>query len=414
MYYTKIKKKISTKKAKVCIVGLGYVGYPLLQLLKKNKFNCVGIDSNQKKIHKLNKDNNYSKNFSTNYKLISESDIIIYALPTPLTKKNNPNLKILKDSIRKSANFYKNGQLIILESTSYPGTTRECLDKIIKKFKIGKNLFIGYSPERIDPGNKQFNIENITKISSGYSNFCQILTYKFYKTICKKVVKASTMEAAEFAKIYENIFRSVNIGLANETKQISKKLKIDFKEVLNLAETKPFGFMKFTPGPGVGGHCIPVDPFYLSWLAKKNKIKTKFIELSGKINSNMPVIICKEIKKYLIKKIKKKNIKILILGLSYKKNIDDIRNSPSLKILLKLKKFFSKVEFEDKYIGKYKIKNKLLKSINLKNYDLIENYDAIILATDHDYYNYNLIQKKSRLIFDLKNKFSKSSKVINL
>jgi len=414
MFYAKLKKKILIKKAKVCIVGLGYVGYPLLQLLKKKNIDCVGIDSNQKKIYNFKKNKNYAKTFSTNYKLISKSDIIIYALPTPLNDKNNPDLNILKNSIRKSIDFFKEGQLIILESTSYPGTTRECLDKVIKKFKIGKNLFIGYSPERIDPGNKFFNVENIIKISSGYSNVCQILTYNFYKTICKKVVRASTIEIAEFAKIYENIFRSVNIGLANETKQISKQLKIDFNEVLNLAETKPFGFMKFTPGPGVGGHCIPVDPFYLSWLAKKKNIKTKFIELSGKINSNMPILICKEIKQYLKENIKKKNIKILILGLSYKKNIDDIRNSPSLKILLILKKLFSKIDFEDQYIKKYHLKNQLLKTVNLKNYNLIKNYDAIILATDHNYYNYDLILKKSKLIFDLKNKFPNNNKVIKL
>ena len=414
MYYQELKDKILNNKAKVCVVGLGYVGFPLLQLLEKKKFHCIGIDTNKNKILELNNNKNNKNNLTSNYNFIKNSDVVIYSLPTPLNKKNNPDLKILKSSIRQSMKFFKDGQLIILESTSYPGTTKECLISVIKKFEIGKNFFIGYSPERIDPGNKTFNIENITKISSGYSEFCQNLTNIFYKKICKKVIRASTIEVAEFAKIYENIFRAVNIGLANETKQISKKLKIDFNEVLNLADTKPFGFMKFTPGPGVGGHCIPVDPFYLSWLAKKKKIKTKFIELSGKINSYMPVLICKEIKKYLIERIKKKNIKILILGLSYKKNIDDIRNSPSLKILLNLKNIFSKVEFEDRYIRKYKIKNKLLKSINLKNYDLIENYDAIILATDHDYYNYNLIQKKSRLIFDLKNKFSKSSKVINL
>jgi UDP-N-acetyl-D-glucosamine dehydrogenase len=230
--------------------------------------------------------------------------------------------------------------------------------------------------------------------------------------LIKKVVKASSIEVAEFTKIYENIFRSINIGLANETKQIAKKLKINFGEVLDLASSKPFGFMRFDPGPGVGGHCIPVDPFYLSWLANKKGFKTKFIKLSGEINSNMPKIISREIIKIIARK-KILNPKVLILGLSYKKNIDDIRNSPGLEIFKILKKK-TQIDFEDKFVNTLQDKNKKYFSRKLKNFSEVKLYDVVILSTDHDYFNYKKILKYSNLIFDLRNKFSQNDKVIKL
>lgn len=414
MHFSILKDKILKNKIKICIIGLGYVGFPLLQLLEKKNIKCIGIDQNKNKIKEFRSRKKLNAFFTTDYKFIREADIIIYSLPTPLDKKNNPDLKILRDSINKSKKLFKNGQLIILESTSYPGTTKECLSDVIKKFKIGTNFFIGYSPERIDPGNKFFNIENTTKITSGYSNNCQIITNLFFKKICKKVVKATSIETAEFTKIYENIFRSVNIGLANETKQIAKKLNIDFNEIVDLAATKLFGFMKFIPGPGVGGHCIAVDPFYLSWLAKKKGIKANFIELSGKINSNMPNLIINEIGLYIKKNINKINPKILVLGMAYKKNIGDIRNSPSLEIFLKLKKISNIVKFQDNFINSFKHKKNFFTSIKLLDYKVLKKFDAIILATDHDYYDSKLILKYSGLIFDLRNKFKTNKKVIKL
>ena len=414
MHFSILKDKILKNKIKICIIGLGYVGFPLLQLLEKKNIKCIGIDQNKNKIKEFRSRKKLNAFFTTDYKFIREADIIIYSLPTPLDKKNNPDLKILRDSINKSKKLFKNGQLIILESTSYPGTTKECLSNVIKKFKIGINFFIGYSPERIDPGNKFFDIENTTKITSGYSNNCQIITNLFFKKICKKVVKATSIETAEFTKIYENIFRSVNIGLANETKQIAKKLNIDFNEVIDLAATKPFGFMKFIPGPGVGGHCIAVDPFYLSWLAKKKGVKANFIELSGKINSNMPNLIINEIGLYIKKNINKINPKILVLGMAYKKNIGDIRNSPSLEIFLKLKKISNIVKFQDNFINSFKHKKNFFTSIKLLDYKVLKKFDAIILATDHDYYDSKLILKYSGLIFDLRNKFKTNKKVIKL
>lgn len=414
MYYQKIKKLINSKKISVAVVGLGYVGLPLFELLKKKNFNCIGIDIDQKKIKLLQKKyNNKNKNFFfTEYKEINKSDIVVYSLPTPLKKNKTPDLSILKNSIINSKKFFKKGQLIIIESTSYPGTTKECFKNIIKNYETGKDFFIGYSPERIDPGNKYYSLENIPKITSGDTKKCSELTFLFFKKICKKVIKSSSIETAEFTKIYENIFRSINIGLANETKQIAKKLKINFEEVLDLAATKPFGFMRFDPGPGVGGHCIPVDPFYLSWLANKMGIQAKFIKLSGDINSSMPGIIASEIINFFKSK-KIINPKVLILGISYKKNIDDIRNSPAVEIFLKLKNKI-KLSFEDKFVKVLKVNKKLFFSKKIKNFSSIRLYDAVILATDHDYFNYEEIYRHSKLIFDLRNKFKKINKIIKL
>jgi UDP-N-acetyl-D-glucosamine dehydrogenase len=414
MYYKNIQKLINSKKVTIAVVGLGYVGLPLFTLLKKKKFKCIGIDTDKKKIKLLQKKyNSKSKNyFFTKYEQIIKSDIVIYSLPTPLKNDKTPDLSILKNSIIHSKNFFRKGQLIVVESTSYPGTTKECFKNIIKNYETGKDFFIGYSPERIDPGNKYYSLENIPKITSGDTKKCSELTFLFFKKICKKVIKSSSIETAEFTKIYENIFRSINIGLANETKQIAKKLKINFEEVLNLAATKPFGFMRFDPGPGVGGHCIPVDPFYLSWLANKKGIQAKFIKLSGEINSNMPSIIASEIINFFKSK-KITNPKVIILGLSYKKNIDDIRNSPAVEIFLKLKSKI-KLSFEDKFVKVLKINKKSIFSNQIKNFSSVKLYDAVILATDHDYFNYKKILTHSKLIFDLRNKFPRSNKVIKL
>ena len=405
--YIRLKKKIKSNQAKVAIIGLGYVGMPLF-IQSSKKYKTLGIDI------KTIKSKIKSKNFhiSKNYSLLNDCDIIIYTLPTPVDKKNIPDLSILKKSIIKTVKNIQKPKLIIIESTSYPGTTREFFNFFNKKYKLDKNIFFGFSPERIDPGNKNFNISNIDKIVSGLSKKSLDLIKLFYQKICKKVIISNSCEAAELAKIYENIFRSVNIGLANETKQIAKAINIDFIETIKLASTKPFGFMRFDPGPGVGGHCIPVDPFYLSWKAKQLKINSKFIELSGKINSNMPIIIFKEILVHL-KKFKINRPKILCLGLAYKKNIEDYRNSPSLKIFNLLLRKKLNVEFNDKFVSKIKIRNKNFSSLDIKNYSILKKFDAVIILTDHDYYDYKKIIANSKLIFDTRGKI-KSSNSINL
>lgn len=303
IYYNKIKEK----KARILIIGLGYVGLPLLKLINSKMYKVSGLDLNKMKVASL-KNKIKNVNFYSNYNDVqfSKIDIIIITLPTPVHKNQKPDLSFIENCIKKLKKKISSSKIVILESTSYPSTTKEFIVKPFQeKFTIGKNFFVGYSPEREDPGNKSFSIKNIPKITSGHTKNCLNLTSLFYKTICSRVIEASSIETAEMTKIFENIFRAVNIGLVNETKQLAKKLKIDIDEVTNLAKSKPFGFMPFYAGPGVGGHCIPVDPFYLSWLAKKKKIGAKFIYLAGKINSNMPFEISKEIK-FFFKKQKKK------------------------------------------------------------------------------------------------------------
>ena len=353
-------------------------------------------------IKKSNKNLNlFSNYFDIDFKKI---DVIIIALPTPIDSRKNPDLSYLVDCISKLKKLVSKTTLIILESTSYPSTTRSLIVKPFKNFILGKNFFVGYSPEREDPGNNKFGIDNIPKITSGITTNCRKLTSLFYSKICKSVKIASSVETAEMTKIFENIFRAVNIGLVNETKQISKKLNIDMDEVINLAKTKPFGFMPFYPGPGVGGHCIPVDPFYLSWLANKKKISTKFIYLAGNINSNLPKNISHEIKNYFIKK-KINKPRILILGITYKKNIDDVRNSPSLAIFENLIKKHKNISYHDNFVKKISIKGKMYSSKNLTK-SLIEKMDALLLTTDHSYFNKKFIYSNAKIIFDTRNFFS--------
>ncbi len=368
----KLLNKIQSKKSNVLVIGLGYVGLPLLKTIANSGFKSFGLDINKTLVEDL-KIKNKNVSLYHSYKDIDFDfiDIIIIALPTPLKKINLPDLSYIEKCRDQIFKYIQKPKLIILESTSYPGTTRELFIKKLKKnILLGKDIFIGYSPEREDPGNKKFNIKSITKIVSGSTENCKKLTRCFYEKVCDKTIEANSLEIAEMTKIYENIFRSVNIGLSNETNEICNKLGINFNEVLKLANTKPFGFMPFYPGPGVGGHCIPVDPFYLSWLAKKKKINTKFIELAGKINDAKPLKVLSKIKKiFNLNKINKKN-KILLLGLAYKKNVSDLRNSPGLRIFQKLIDASYNVEFNDLYIPvvKYKKKKPLINSNQSKEY----------------------------------------------
>ena len=421
-----LKNKIISKEAKIAVIGLGYVGLPIfLNFLKKN-FYVIGIDSDKKKIDLLNKGKSYIKHiklkkilkikklsFSSKFSDVKNSDIIIICLPTPLKKNFTPEMKYLRQSAKFLRNNIKKGQALILESTTYPGTTEEIYEPVIKSlnYNIGEEFFNVFSRKR-DPGNKKFNIANTTKIVSGKTKNCIEIANLIYSSICKKIHSVPNIPTAEMTKLYENIFRSINIGLANEMKIILEKFNIDIYKVINAAKTKPFGFMPFYPGPGLGGHCIPIDPFLLSWKAKKKGLNTKFIKLSGVINRSMPLRVCKKAFK-ILKDNKIKNNKILILGLSYKKNIDDIRESPALEIIkiLKNKKF--KVDYSDPYFKqipimrnyKLNLKNKIIKPSSLKA------YAAVILVTDHDNFNYKLIKKYSNIIIDTRGKFKNSKNI---
>ncbi len=401
-------KKIKEKKTKVLVIGLGYVGWPLYLTIQKKGFKVIGLDTNKNLVDKYKKNNKEEIYYEYKKVKFDEIDIVIICLPTPL-KNKLPDLSYLKNTIKLIYPKLTKNTLVVLESTSYPSTTNEILvRKINNKYTIGKDFFVGYSPEREDPGNKNYNIKNIPKIVAGQTKNCKKLVKTFYSIICDQIVESASIECAEMAKLYENIFRVVNISLANETKEICKKINIDFNEVLKLASTKPFGFMPFKPGPGAGGHCIPVDPFYFNWYLKRKKINSNFISAAEKINTQMPNKITNQIIRLLLKNDISKNEKILFLGLAYKKNIHDLRNSPSLEIFKNLIKHEYDIDYNDNFIRNVLIDKKVFKS---KNFDTYKKYKIIILATDHDYFK-KLNFTKNQIIFDLRNFFKKNYKNI--
>ncbi len=424
-----IKQKILRKKVLVGVFGLGYIGLPRCIQFSKKGFNIIGFDIDNKKIKKLRSKKSYlttvkdhqlnliKENFkvTSDFSLTKKLDVIIFCLPTPL-KNNKPDLSSIRNSLKKIKKFLRNDQLFILESTSYPGTTEEEIAQTLKKkFKIGKNFFIGFSPERDDPG-RNIDSTKIPRIISGYTKECKNLSKLLYTHLYDEIVEVDSIRIAEMTKIYENVYRAINIGLVNELKKISYKMKIDFHKVIKAAKTKPYGFSAFYPGPGLGGHCIPIDPFYLTWKAKEFGIQTQFIELAGKINNSMPDWIIEVLEKNLLKSKVIKKPRILVLGVAYKKNINDTRESPGLKILNMLLKKNYYVEYSDpfvKFLGKYrKYKFSKKKSLRLTKNNL-KKFSAAILVTDHDEFNKKLILDNSNLIIDTRNFFKgKNNKII--
>ncbi len=410
---------INKKKAKIGIFGLGYIGLPRAIQFLNSGFKVIGFDKDKKKIEKLKKGISYLSNVSlklikknrkknlfctTEYKYVSQVDIIIFCLPTPLTKKFKPDLSYIKETLKNIFPYLKKNQALCLESTTYPGTTDEVIFPVLsKRFKIGKNFYLVYSPERDDPGN---NIKNfyVPRLISGKTKKCLIIAKAIYKKIFQKLISTSDIQTAEITKLFENVFRSINIGLVNEMKKICYKMNLNIHEIIDAASTKPYGFFKFLPGPGLGGHCIPIDPFYLSWRAKKYNLDAEFISLAGKINRSMPSWVISKISNIFKKKRKTLNKKkILILGVAYKKNINDTRESPAFEIIKILKsKYKASVEYHDPYVPVIK---------NLRNYNFsmrsikinrkkIKKFDVVILVTDHDKLNYKTLIKYSNLLVD--------------
>ncbi len=408
------------KDYKVGIIGVGYVGIQLVIQFAKKKIYVECYDKDYDKIKKIKSGKSpfsyindsvfkkISKNISINknFKSITKCDAIILCLPTPL-RKNKPDLSQIKDVWNELKNFIRKNQLIILESTSYPGTTEEIFVKYLKSnFELGKNIFLAYSPERENPGDKNFEFSKIPKIVSGINEKSKLLAGRLYSKIVNKVVYVDKIKIAEMAKLLENIYRSVNIALVNELKIFSKRINIDINKVIDAAKTKPFGFQEFRPGPGVGGHCIPIDPLYLSWLAKKHSFNTKFIELASRTNIQTTKWTINQIKKIIKnKKIKK----ILILGIAYKKNIEDTRESSGVKIFEKLKENKKQIEYCDPFVNKYEfnINNKPVFINSKKNSEnVFKKYDCFILCADHDVFNYKKLNKTNKYIIDLRARFS--------
>ena len=419
--------KIKSKKAVLGIVGLGYVGLPLAFAFRKKKFKVIGFDIDQKKINSLDEGKSFLSHISdkdiskmnlkngftstTDFSRLTEVDAIIICVPTPLSKFKKPDLEPVYQTGKTVSKYLKKGQIVVLESSTYPGTTNPELKNILERSGLssGKDFYLAYSPEREDPGNKNFSTSIIPKIVGADDLKTSKLVFELYKQVISKVVEVSSTQVAEAAKLTENIFRSVNIALVNELKVIYDEMGIDVWEVIEAASTKPFGFMPFYPGPGLGGHCIPIDPFYLTYKAKEFGINTKFIELAGEINTNMPNIVINKLT-YALSEFMNKSInksKILIIGMAYKKDVDDMRESPSLILYELLQKYGAHVDYHDDYVKQIpptrEHKNlEGLKSVKLSSSNL-KKYDALLISTDHSYINYKFLSKNSDLIIDTRN-----------
>lgn len=414
-----LEQKIRERKAKIGIIGLGYVGLPLSLLFCKKGFIVEGFDIDKAKIEKLYGGISYLSSVSAeeikeyiktnlfkptyDFSRLSQQDVIVICVPTPLGNYKEPDLSFIISTSKVISRNMGNGQLIILESTSYPGTTEEVVLPILKE--SNKKFYLGFSSERIDPGSN-YPIDEIPKVVSGLDKKSLKLVSTLYKQVFKKTVEASSLRVAEASKLLENIYRSVNIALVNELKILFDKMGLNIWEIIEVAKTKPYGFQPFYPGPGLGGHCIPIDPFYLSWKAKEYGINTKFIELAGEINTQMPRYVVNKLIESLNKFEKKlKNSKILILGLAYKKDIDDIRESPALEIISLLLQYHAQVFYHDPYVPqipktrKYKLS---MKSVKLEK-NFLKKMDAAIIVTNHSNIDYEFVVKNVPLIIDTRN-----------
>ena len=418
-------EKIEKKTAKVAVVGLGYVGLPMAVAVARKGYSVLGLDVNQKAVDCVNAGDNYigdvddveltklvnenKLSATSDYSNINDIDVIMVAVPTPLDKYQQPDSSFVVAATNSIVANVKKQTLVVLESTTYPGTTREIVAPafVEKGFTVGEDIFIAFSPERVDPGNKVYKTANTPKVVGGMTEKCNEVSKAFYEQILDaNVHMVSSPEIAEMEKIYENTFRNINIALANEMTILCDKMGIDFWEVIKAAKTKPYGFMAFYPGPGVGGHCIPIDPFYLTWKAREYKYHTRFIELSGEINNAMPEFVVEKADRLLNKKgIALSKSKILILGAAYKKDIRDLRESPVFEIMEILKERGVDFDYNDPYVDKFF--NHLTKeeytSVSLDRIDL---YDMVIVVTNHSNYDYDMILKKSKLILDTRLSFN--------
>jgi UDP-N-acetyl-D-glucosamine dehydrogenase len=418
--------KLVNKTALIGIVGLGYVGLPLSLRFVETEFSILGFDIDANKIKKLNSGESYIKHIgvnrvykawksgnlqaTTDFSRASEVDALILCVPTPLGNHKEPDLSFITNTLNSLLPYLRKGQIISLESTTYPGTTEEELRPALesKGFIVGKDIFLVYSPEREDPGNPKFSTNNTPKIVGGSTSECLQIGLALYSSIVETVIPVSSTQVAEMTKILENIYRAVNIGLVNELKILADKMDIDIWEVIDAAATKPFGFTPFYPGPGLGGHCIPIDPFYLTWKAKEYGISTRFIELAGEINTAMPNWVVRKVIDALNDRGKAlKNSSILVLGIAYKKNIDDSRESPAIELIELLSKKGSEVNYSDPFLPIFPQKRQYryeLVSIPISPEKLAQ-FDCVIIATDHDSFDYDMIQQNSQLIIDTRGRY---------
>lgn len=432
-YFYKMKnqviKKINNLEITIGIIGLGYVGLPLMLSFVESGNKTIGFDIDNTKVEKIKAGVSYLKHLDSeriqdaietgkldatcDFSEIKNVDVVIMCVPTPLNKYREPDMSFIVNTIDTILPYIHEGQLISLESTTYPGTTDEIIKPKLESrgLIVGKDIFLVFSPEREDPGNQNYNTRTIPKVIGGITTDCLEVGVSVYSRVIDTVIPVSSAKAAELTKLLENIYRAVNIGLVNEMKIVADKMGIDIWEVINAAATKPFGFTPFYPGPGWGGHCIPIDPFYLTWKAKEYGINTKFIELAGEINTSMPQWVVDKTVNALNEHQKSlKGSKILIMGISYKKNIDDMRESPSVKIMELLREKGAEICYCDPYVPvfpKMREHHFDLSSVGISK-ELLNNIDCAIIATDHDVFEYDFLLKNCKLIIDTRGRFKEN------
>jgi UDP-N-acetyl-D-glucosamine dehydrogenase len=421
--FNRLRQSIKRREATLGVIGLGYVGLPLAVEMAKAGMKVHGIDVNPRKVKSINRGVSYVGDVSgkdlrkvvragmlsatTDFKVLKKCDVVDICVPTPLRKTKDPDISYIIAAVEHITANLRKGQLVVLESTTYPGTTEEVILSRLKTtgLKVGKDFFLAFSPERVDPGNEVYTTGRIPKVVGGITEGCTKIACEFYSTSIDTVVPVSSSTVAEMVKLLENTFRSVNIGLVNEMCLMCDRMNIDVWEVIEAAATKPFGFLKHYPGPGLGGHCIPIDPFYLSWKAKMAGFEPRFIELAGQINSSMPDYVVTKVNDALNDaRTSIKGSRILILGVAYKRDVDDTRESPAIDIIRLLKEKGARVAYADPHVDAVEVDGINMKPVRLSARGL-KVYDCVVVVTDHAAFDYKMIAKHSRSIVDTRNVF---------
>ncbi|MDO3386017.1 nucleotide sugar dehydrogenase [Gilvimarinus sp. SDUM040013] len=428
-----LEDRIRKRECVVGIFGLGYVGLPLAMCFTYAGVKVVGFDIDPKKISILSGGKSYISTVSdlqvaealnlgfsatSDYKAASELDSILICVPTPLNQYRQPDLSFVEKTLDALRPYIRKGQVLGLESTTWPGTTEEVVVPAVEStgLSVGSDIAVVYSPEREDPGNQEYSTANIPKIIGGATSRCLRVGKALYEIGVQEMVEVSSLKVAEMSKLLENIHRAVNIGLVNEMKIVSDKMGININEVIDAASTKPFGFVPYRPGPGLGGHCLPIDPFYLAWKAREYGVNTRFIELAGEINHYMPMWVIEKVSSVLNNYGKAiKGSSILVLGIAYKKNINDTRESPAIELIDQLSKMGALISYSDPYVPKFPKKRRY--SYSLTSVDLcsrtLRSFDCIVIATDHDVFDYDLIEKSSNFVIDTRNRINRGPRCIH-
>jgi UDP-N-acetyl-D-glucosamine dehydrogenase len=434
-------KKLQDKTAKIGILGMGYVGMPLAVVFAEKGFDVLGIDPDPRKVETFNQGISYIQdvptetvarlkaagklNMTADFAALAEMDAVSICVPTPLRQTGDPDMSFILSATEQLAKYVHAGMVVVLESTTYPGTTRELMVPMLTEksgLKVGEDLFICFSPERVDPGREDWTTYNTPKVMGGMTAACAEVATIWYSGAIETVVPVSSPEAAEMAKLLENTFRMINIAMVNELALMCERLGVDVWEVIDAAATKPFGFMKFTPGPGLGGHCIPIDPLYLSWKMKEMNYNAKFIELASEINTNMPRYVVSRVLEALNDRSKTlKGNKVLVLGVAYKPDIDDVRESPALDVIALLRQKGALVSYHDPHIPQIHHEHEHWKMSSIADADLmtsVQAADAVVIITNHTSYDYKAILGAAQFIFDSRNALGKmgkeSEKVVRL